>query len=77
MAAVIAVFALSAGSNEATIQARGPELYVPIFFLYVRSNGVVSSSSAPSWQVPPSARRGGEPTIASALAAASRGSRRL
>lgn len=72
MAAVIATFALGSGINEVTIQARGPELYVPIFFMYVALYAVGIFFQCAVVAGATERMRGGDPTIASSLAAASR-----
>ena len=72
MAGVIATFALGTGIDQVTIQARGPELYVPMFFLYVALYGVGIFFQCAVVAGATERMRGGDPTITSALAAASR-----
>lgn len=72
MAVVIAVFIVGAGVNAATIELRGPELYVPIFFMYVALYAVGIFFQCAVVAGASERMRGGDPTIASALAAAGR-----
>jgi hypothetical protein len=74
MAVVLATFALGAGLSQATLQARGPELYVPLFIMYVVMYAIGIFFQCAVVAGATERMRGGDPTVGSALrAAASRG----
>ena len=54
MAVVVGTFALALGVNATTLETRMPQLYVPLFFMYVVLYRSASSFSVPSWRAPPS-----------------------
>jgi hypothetical protein len=72
MSVVIAAMVLGTGVNAVTIQARGPELYVPLFFLYVVLYAVGIFFQCAVVAGATERLRGGDPTVTSALAAAGR-----
>jgi hypothetical protein len=67
----LAAFAVGFGVDSAKLQARGPELYVPVFLLYVVTYTVGIFFQAAVIAGATERMRGGDPTIGSALAAAS------
>ena len=72
MGATIATFVIGSGIDARTIDARGPELYVPLFFLYVVLYAVGIFFQCAVVAGATERMRGGSPTILSALGAASR-----
>ena len=72
MAAVVGSFALALGVNTATIETRGSELYVPLFFMYMVLYGVGIFFQCAVVAGATERMRGGDPTLTSALSAAGR-----
>ncbi|HUR35570.1 MAG TPA: DUF6159 family protein [Vicinamibacterales bacterium] len=72
MSVVVATFVLAAGINAATLEAGGAALYLPMFFLYVALYAVGIFFQCAVVAGATERMRGGEPTIVTALAAASR-----
>ena len=70
--AVMAVVAVGFGLSGAQVEAHGPEIYIPIFLIYVvaYSVGIFFQAAVVAGAI--ERMRGGDPTIASALAAAGR-----
>ena len=66
----VAAFAFGFGVDSSKLQARGPELYVPVFLLYVVTYTVGIFFQAAVIAGATERMRGGNPTIGSALAAA-------
>ncbi len=67
----VAAFAVGFGVDASKLQARGPELYLPMFLLYVVTYTVGIFFQAAVIAGATERMRGGNPTIGSALAAAS------
>ena len=72
MAVVVGTFALALGVNATMLETRTPELYVPLFFMYVASTRSASSFSVPSLRAPPSGCAGGSDGHVRAAAASRR-----
>jgi hypothetical protein len=70
IAAAVAAFALGFGVDSAKLQQRGPELYVPVFAMYVLTYSVGIFFQAAVIAGATERMRGGDPTVRSALAAA-------
>ena len=66
----VAAFAVGFGVDSSKIQARAPELYVPLFLLYVLTYTIGIFFQAAVIAGATERMRGGDPTIGSALAAA-------
>ena len=66
----VAAFAVGFGVDASKIQAQGPALYVPMFFLYVLTYTIGIFFQAAVIAGATERMRGGDPTIGSALAAA-------
>ena len=65
----VAAFAFGFGVDSAKLQERGPELYIPVFLLYVVTYTVGIFFQAAVIAGATERMRGGDPTIQSALAA--------
>lgn len=72
IAAAVGSFAFSFGVDSATLQQRGPELYLPLFLLYVVTYTIGIFFQAAVIAGATERMRGGDPTVRSALAAAGR-----
>lgn len=70
MAAAMVVFALSFGVDSTRLQQRGPELYVPMFLMYVVMYSIGIFFQAAVIAGATERMRGGDPTVKSALNAA-------
>lgn len=70
--AIMAMVAVGFGISGAQIEAHGPEIYVPIFLIYVLAYAVGIFFQAAVVAGAIERMKGGDPTIGSALAAASR-----
>lgn len=70
MAAAVAIFAVGYGIDTSRLQARGPELYVPMFLLYVITYTIGIFFQAAVVAGATERMRGGDPTVRSALSAA-------
>lgn len=66
----VAAFAVGFGVDSSKLEARGPELYLPVFLLYVVTYTVGIFFQAAVIAGATERMRGGNPTIGSALAAA-------
>jgi hypothetical protein len=72
IAVAVAGFAFGFGVDSVRLQQRGPELYVPLFLMYVVTYTVGIFFQAAVIAGATERMRGGDPTIGSALSAASR-----
>ena len=72
IAVAVAGFAFGFGVDSAKLQQRGAELYVPVFLMYVAAYTVGIFFQAAVIAGATERMRGGDPTIGSALSAASR-----
>ena len=70
IATAVVGFAFGFGVDSATLQGRGPELYVPMFLLYVVTYTIGIFFQAAVIAGATERMRGGDPTVRSALAAA-------
>ena len=72
MAAVVASFAFGFGLDESSVERYRPEVYLPIFLMYVVTYAVGIFFQAAVVAGATERMNGGDPTVASALAAAGR-----
>jgi hypothetical protein len=70
MAVVVGTFALALGVNATTLETRMPQLYVPLFFMYVVLYAVGIFFQCAVVAGATERMRGGDPTVMSALTAA-------
>jgi Family of unknown function (DUF6159) len=70
--AVVASFGLVFGLTASTVERHGPEMYLPLFVMYVATYAIGIFFQAAVVAGATERMRGGDPTVGSALAAASR-----
>ena len=72
IAAVIVSFAFGFGLSSARVEEHGPDVYLPVFLMYVATYAIGIFFQAAVVAGATERMRGGDPTVSSALAAAAR-----